>query len=113
MKDLKNSRMPSINHESINLKKKEQEISKNENMNKQTSIELQGHMNRILRESKVHKNSVVTSSDSPSGSVKMQQNKINLNDINYLKFIYTSVPNGLEQDAHNLFSKLEKLRLYY
>ena len=77
-------------------------------MNKQTRIELQGHVNRTLRESNDQKNSVVTSSDSPSGSVKMEHNKINLNDIKNLKYIYASVPNWIEQDVYNLISKLEK-----
>ena len=108
MEDLQNSSKTSINHKSMKLKKKEREIIENENMNKQTRIELHGHLNRIFRESNDQNNSVVTSSDSPSGSVKMQQNKINLNDIKYLKFIYASVPDGLEQDAYNLISKLEK-----
>ena len=62
----------------------------------------------LLRENNYQKNSVGSSSDSPSRSVKMQPNKINLNYIIYLKFVYASVPNGLEQDAYNLISKLKK-----
>ena len=50
MEHLQNSSQPSINHESMNSKKKEQEIFEIENMNKQTRIELQGNMNKILRE---------------------------------------------------------------
>ena len=43
--------------------------------------------------------------------MKMQQNKINLNDIKYLKFVFASVPNGLEQDAYNLISELVKSKV--
>ena len=106
--DLKNTTEPSINHALIKLKKKEREIFENENMNKQTRIELQGYLNRTLRESNHQKNSVVISSDSSSGSVEIPQKKINLNGFNYLKLIYASIPNRLEQDAYNFLSKLEK-----
>ena len=51
MEDLLNSSKTSINHKSMNLKMKEQEIFKNENMNKQTRIELQGHVKGRLKES--------------------------------------------------------------
>ena len=78
----------------MNLKKKEQEIFENENMNKHTRKELQKRLNSILRKRYDQRNSVVTSPDSPSGFVKMQKNKININDIIYLKFIYASAKTG-------------------
>ena len=76
MEDLHNSSKPSINHETMNLKKKKkQEVSENENMNKQTRIEVQGQMNRILRENNDQNNSLVTLSDSPLGSVISNRTK--------------------------------------
>ena len=68
-------------------------------------------MNRILRESNEQKNSVMTPSDSPSGSVKMQQNKRNLKYINYLKFLHPIVPNRIELDAYKLISNLKESKV--
>ena len=77
----------------MNLKKQEQETFENENMNKQTRIELEGNLNRILRKNNDQKNNVLTSSDSPSGSVKLPRNKTSLNS--YTKNIF-----GLQYGYH-------------
>ena len=43
LEDLQNSRITPMNHVSTHLKRNEQNIFKNENINKETKIELQGH----------------------------------------------------------------------
>ena len=53
-------------------------------------------MNRVFRESSDQKNRVLTSPDSPSKPVKMQENEIKLKTTSYLKFLYANVPDGLE-----------------
>ena len=108
MQDLQNSSKASMNNVSINPEKKEREIFDNQNINKEAKIEIQGHINRLLRESKGKKNAVVMSPESESRPLKMQENEIKLKNHRYLKIIYASVPNGLEEKAYNLISKLEK-----
>ena len=74
MEDLQNSSKVSMNHVSLNPQKIERNIFDNENINKQAKIEIQGHMNRLLRESNESKKRVVTSPDSKP--VKMQEDEI-------------------------------------
>ena len=46
IEDLQNSNKASMNCVSMNTQKKERNIFDNENFNKQTKIEIQGHKNR-------------------------------------------------------------------
>ena len=108
MEDLQNSSKASMNHVSMNPEKKERKVFDNENINNEAKIEIQGHINRLLRDSNGKNNGVVMSSDSESRPLKMQENEIKLKNHRYLKIIYSSVPNGLEEKAYNLISKLEK-----
>ena len=41
----------------------------------------------------------------------MQENEIKSKILRYMKFIYASVPNGLDDKAYNLIKKLEKNRV--
>ena len=109
MEDLQNLSKVSMNHVSLNPQKIERNIFDNENINKQAKIEIQGHMNRLLRESNEPKNRVVTSPDSKP--VKMQEDEIKPKIHKYMKFIYANVPNGLEEKAYNLINKLEKNKI--
>ena len=100
-----------MKHAPMSLINNEQYIFESDNINKETKIELQGHMNRLLRESDVQKNRRVTTSSSPTKPLRMNERKIIPKDISYLKFIYANVQNKLEQNAYTLVSALEKSKV--
>ena len=105
MEDLQNSNKSVDNdNPSLNPQRKEQILFNNGNINKEAKLELQGHMNRLVRKSKDHKNKIIAYPTDNVGSV----NEVDEKYFSYMRFIFANVPNGFEQNAYNLVSKLEK-----